>query len=138
MNRSNQISLLLAAVAAALGCASCAAAAQKADPARGKTVYERPIKSARGDLPSCAKCHPSVAGAPMTVSMGINLHDIALKAGQRVQGQSAEDYLRASIVDPDAFLAEGFQDGLMSREYKQLLTPQEIEDLVAYMMTLKN
>ncbi len=69
--------------------------------------------------------------------IGINLHDIGDRAGSAVPGQSAEDYLRTSILDPDAYLAGNFQDGLMSREYPQALTDQQVSDLVAYMLTLK-
>lgn len=71
------------------------------------------------------------------MGIGTNLHDIGSRAGTMVPGQSAEDYLRTAIVDPDAFLAGGFQDGLMYREYEKVLTPQQINDLIAYMMTLK-
>lgn len=69
--------------------------------------------------------------------IGINLHDIGDRAGSVVPGQSAEEYLRISILDPDAYLAGNFQDGLMSREYPQALTEQQVSDLVAYMLTLK-
>jgi len=54
-----------------------------------------------------------------------------------VDGQSAEEYLRTSITDPDAYLAGGYQEGIMYRQYEQALTEQQIDDLVAYMLTLK-
>jgi cytochrome c2 len=115
----------------------CADATQRGDAERGKQIYDAPIKAERGELQPCSKCHPVGAGEKPATGIGMNLGDIGNRAGTTVPGQSAEDYLRTSIVDPDAHLAGGFQDGLMSRDYKKLLTPQQVEDLVAYMLTLK-
>ena len=120
-----------------LGLMACAQAAQPGDPERGRQLYNAPIKAERGELQPCSKCHPVGAGEKPKTGIGMNLGDIGSRASSVVKGQSAEDYLRASIVDPDAYLAGGFQDGLMSREYKAVLTAQQVEDLVAYMMTLR-
>ena len=54
-----------------------------------------------------------------------------------VKGKTAEEYLRESILDPDAYLAGNFQDGLMSREYPKVLSEQQLADVIAYLMTLK-
>ena len=117
---------------------ACSEAAPSGDPERGKQIYNAPVKAERGELQPCSKCHPIGTGEKPAAGIGINLGDIGNRAGNIVNGQSAADYLFTSIVDTDAYLAGGFQDGLMSREYKRLLTPQQIEDLVAYMLTLKN
>ena len=50
---------------------------------------------------------------------------------------SAEDYLRQSIVDPDAYVVEGFPSGLMVPNLEDSLTEAQIDDLVAFLMTLK-
>jgi cytochrome c len=55
-----------------------------------------------------------------------------------VPGQPAEEYLRTAITDPDAYISDGYQDGIMYRGYAQALTAQQINDLVAYMLTLKS
>jgi cytochrome c553 len=104
---------------------------------RGKALFNAPVQSSRGELEPCSACHAIVDGQKSRTGLGTNFHDIGARAGNTVKGQSAEQYLRTSIVDPDAYLAGNFQDGLMSREYGKLLTPQQIEDLVAYMLTLK-
>ena len=119
------------------GAMGCAAATQTGDPERGKQLYDTPIKAERGELQPCSKCHPVGAGQKPATGIGMNLGDIGSRAGSIVPNQSAEEYLRTSIVDPDAHLAGGFQDGLMSREYQKLLSAQQIEDLVAYMVMLK-
>jgi cytochrome c len=68
---------------------------------------------------------------------GPNLSGVALRAGQRVPNQSAEAYLRESIVAPYAYVLPGYQSGIMIRNYEEYLSPQQIDDLVAYLMTLK-
>ncbi len=116
---------------------ACEGGVQPGDSERGKQVFDTPVQSARGPLPACAKCHAVAAGQKSETGLGTNFHDIGIRATKEVPGQSAEEYLRTSIIDPDAHLAGGFQDGLMSRDYKKLLTEQQVEDLVAYMLTLK-
>jgi len=59
---------------------------------------------------------------------------IASRAGSTVSGQSAEQYLRQSLAEPDAYVAKGFQKGLMP---KPTLTDKQANDLVAYMQSLK-
>jgi len=54
-----------------------------------------------------------------------------------VPGLSAEGYLRESIINPDAHVLEGFFPGIMYQEFGEDLSEQEINDLVAFMLTLK-
>jgi cytochrome c len=108
------------------------------DPVNGQKLFsgEIPIQSPRGDLLTCVECH-AIAEGQQVQGLGPPLIGIGSRASSTVQGQSAEDYLRTSIADPDAYLSNGFQDGLMYREYSKVLTPQQINDLVAYMLTVK-
>jgi hypothetical protein len=121
--------------------AACSATPSQAqgNPEQGRRIYfgEIPVNGARGEIMPCSRCHPINEGEQPSTPIGINLHDIGDRAGNIVPGQSAEEYLRISILDPDAHLAGNFQDGLMSREYPQALTDQQVNDLVAYMLTLK-
>ncbi len=128
------VTFVIVGVVCLMGCADTA---QPGDAEHGKQLYNTTVKAERGELQPCSKCHPVGTGEKPATGIGMNLGDIGSRAGATVPNQSAKDYLRTSIVDPDAHLAGGFQDGLMSREYKKLLTPQQIEDLVAYMLTLK-
>ena len=127
----------LVAALLVLALTACEGGLQPGDAERGKQVFNAPVTSPRGPLPMCAKCHAVIEGQKSETGLGTNFHDIGTRAAKEVPGQSAEDYLRTSIVDPDAHLAGGFQDGLMSRDYKKLITAQQIEDLVAYMLTLQ-
>jgi sulfur-oxidizing protein SoxX len=103
-------------------------AAPAGDAAAGETVFNEVA------VPACGTCHSL---EPDVVLVGPSLAGIDSRAGSRVSGQSAEDYLHESIVDPNAFVVEGFASGLMPQTYGSALSEQQIEDLVAYMMTLK-
>ncbi len=45
-------------------------------------------------------------------------------------------YLHTSIVDPSAYIVPGFVDNLMPKVYGEILTEEEINNLVAYLLTL--
>jgi hypothetical protein len=64
-----------------------------------------------------------------------SLRHIARIAGQRVAGMSAADYIRQSIVDPDAYIVPGFSSELMPKIYGRVLGSRDIDDLVAYLLT---
>jgi hypothetical protein len=47
---------------------------------------------------------------------------------------AAVEYLRQSIVDPSAYMVEDF-DNLMPGSYKLVLSEEEIDNLVAFLLT---
>jgi cytochrome c oxidase subunit II len=123
-------------ILALLVLAACGAGGASAgDPASGKQLFDGEVSLADTGGPACATCHATEPG--MDTGSGPSLAGIGDRAGTTVAGQSAEQYLRASIVDPDAFLSGGYQEGIMYRAYAQGLTTKQIDDLVAYMLTLK-
>ena len=56
------------------------------------------------------------------------------RAGKRVPGQSARVYASYSIIDANRFLVPGYSS--MTDTWRKTLTPQEVADLVAYILTL--
>jgi cytochrome c551/c552 len=82
----------------------------------------------------CIACHSLQAGQ---TTVGPSWHNLGAVAATRVEGQSAEAYLYFSIVDPNAHLVEGFQAGLMPATYQDMLTAEQIADIIAYLLTLK-
>jgi mono/diheme cytochrome c family protein len=98
------------------------------DVARGAVLYAE----GKGSAPACLNCHAIEAGA-------YSLAPAFVGAGQvlaaRQSGLSVADYVRQSIVEPGAFLVGGYRN-IMYGRYGQDLTPQEIEDLVAYVLSL--
>jgi cytochrome c553 len=130
----NVVALLLPALVLLT---ACAASAGPGDPGRGEQLFTGAIPIAGGDAPACIGCHPVQPDAEAAV-IGPNLSNIGNRAATTVPGQTAEEYLRESIVDGDAFLAGGFQEGIHYRGYDRALSRQDINDLVAYLLTLRS
>ena len=82
----------------------------------------------------CSVCHSVTPGIEL---VGPNFSEIGLRAGTRVPGMSAEEYLRESIVDPDAYVVEGYPAGQMLADYEERLAPDEIDAIIAYLLTLQ-
>lgn len=99
------------------------------DPANGETLYKKPTI---GGAPGCITCHSLNPGTRL---IGPSLADAATKAAGAVEGMSAEEFLRESIVDPNAHVTEGFSKGLMYQGYGKDLSQQQIDDLVAFLLT---
>ena len=92
------------------------------NPAAGKKVF-----AANG----CASCHTyGPAGSHGTV--GPNLDNLAADAKKANQG-SLEEYVHTSIVDPNAYVAPGFQKGIMPPNFGTTLNGKQIDDLVAFL-----
>jgi quinol-cytochrome oxidoreductase complex cytochrome b subunit len=81
--------------------------------------------------PACTMCH-SLDGS---VLVGPSLQDIGATGDKRIRGQSAETYIRASIVTPSAYKPPGFGNGSMYPDYGRVLTPEQVDALVRYLMT---
>ncbi|MBX3066630.1 MAG: c-type cytochrome [Anaerolineae bacterium] len=85
-------------------------------------------------LGGCSSCHDTSAGITI---VGPTLKGIAARAAERKPEMTAEQYLHESIVDPNAFVVQGFAQGLMPTTFKSTLSEKQINDVVAYLMTLK-
>jgi cytochrome c553 len=116
--------------------AACGAGGTAGDPANGKQLFDGAVALADLRAPACATCHAIEPG--MDTGSGQSLSNIGNRAGVTVPGQPADAYLRTSITDPDAYLSGGYQEGIMYRGYTQALTAKQVNDLVAYMLTLKS
>ncbi len=77
----------------------------------------------------CSACH-SIDSDDTIV--GPSLVGIAARAATRTS-LSADEYLRQSINQPDAFLADGFANLMVVQKFK----PDQVDDLVAYLYTLE-
>ncbi|MCG8348068.1 MAG: c-type cytochrome [Chloroflexales bacterium] len=105
------------------------------DPERGAAIFLG--QAADVAAPACVTCHAVEAGAAPT-SLGPNLTGIAIRAGTTVPNQSAEAYLWESIVAPNTHLAPGYSENIMLTVYGDLLTEQDIADVVRYLLTLES
>jgi cytochrome c2 len=85
-----------------------------------------------GNAP-CSSCH-YVDSEQMLVGPGmLGLGGIA---GERVSGESAVEYLRHSILAPNDYVVEGYPAMVMPQNYGDSLTEEDINDLIAYMLSL--
>ena len=87
-----------------------------------------------GSQAGCITCHSLDEGV---VIVGPSMAGIATRAGSTVSGLSAENYLRDSILHPDSHLVEGYPAGTMPQVWGDELTDEQINQLVAYLLTLK-
>lgn len=62
---------------------------------------------------------------------------IATRAGNRVEGMGAEAYIRDSILNPGAYTVDGFPEGVMPPDLMEQMSQEELEAVVAYLLTLK-
>jgi mono/diheme cytochrome c family protein len=130
VNRMRRFALVLFLVLS-LGLAACGGDAGPAgggDPTAGEEVFNQAA------APACNTCHSLQPGEDL---VGPSLAGIGNQAGTRVSGQSAEAYLRESVTDPDAHVVEGYNANIMPAVYASQLSDQQIQDLVAYMLTLQ-
>ena len=119
------ISLLLVA------CGGQASAKPEGDPEKGKTLFNQAIVR---EAPGCVTCHSIDPGV---IILGPSLAGIGTRADQRIAEKTAVDYLRECITNPNAYLVEGFPEGVMFQKFKDVLTEDEIDNLVAYLLTLE-
>jgi cytochrome c peroxidase len=94
------------------------------------------------DRGGCGSCHiiPGMAGADGTV--GPDLSRLGAVAGKRRDGMSAVEYIRQSIVDPDAFVApparndDRYETGVMPVQFAKTLSQDDLETLVEFLAAL--
>ncbi len=110
-----------AAVAEAAAATEEEAAALAGDPAAGEQLY---------NSMGCMACH-SLDGSTL---VGPSFQGLGARAGEVLDGVSAEDYLRESIVDPCAYLAEGFDNCVMPQNFGDRLSAQDLADLIAFLL----
>ncbi len=120
--------LLIAALALVACGGEEPAPASAGDAAAGEKLFKETAR------PACVSCHSLEAGVKL---IGPALAGIGSTAGDVVSSMSAEAYLRQSIVEPNAYVVEGFSANLMPATYATGLSEQEVNDLVAFMLSLK-
>lgn len=98
------------------------------DPQQGQQLFN----NLEGEQ-ACSECHVVRGGGG---GIGPSLADLPAEAGNRVEGLSAEEYTRQSILHPNEYILEGYADGVMPTTYSEILSEQQVNDLVAYLLSL--
>ena len=89
----------------------------------------------------CSACHtiPGIPGANGNV--GPDLTEIGAGAATRVEGVAADEYLRQSILDPNAVIAPECPNGscpanVMLQTFAQTLSEDDLNSIVSYLTVL--
>jgi mono/diheme cytochrome c family protein len=77
----------------------------------------------------CGGCH-ALAAAGTSGAVGPALDDLAGDASKA--GEPLDAFIKSSIVDPGAFVADGYSDGVMPTTFGSTLSASDIDDLVAF------
>jgi mono/diheme cytochrome c family protein len=93
--------------------------APEGDPAAGKQVFTSVAQ------PPCGSCH-TLEAAGTTQTLGPNLDEA-------LAGKDAA-FIRESIENPDAQVAEGFSRDLMPETYGEQFSDEELANLVAFLV----
>ena len=101
------------------------------DPGRGEELY---YELSLGQNVSCRVCHSL---EPDVRLVGPSFAGVATRAETRIPGLSAEEYIRQSILDPNAYVVEEFPAGQMLQNFDEILTDEQLDDIVAFLLTLK-
>lgn len=93
------------------------------DASRGEVLFNEAV----GIMPTCVSCHYEGANAAPYLA------DYAAVAGERVADVSAHEYTFYAIAEPSRHIAEGYGNAMYNK-YDNTLTPQDIADLIAYLL----
>ena len=119
-------------VAPTEGAIAAAPVAFDGDPVNGENLFVNGKPQVGGI--ACTTCHLNNSETSL---VGPGLLGIAGRAANRVPGQDAATYLHTAVVAPNDYVVEGYPAGVMPQIYGDVYTEQEINDLVAYMLTLE-
>jgi cytochrome c2 len=100
------------------------------DPVAGEALFNEFINEVAF---ACSTCHHVDSEERL---IGPGLEGISTRAANRVEGQQAIEYLRVSITHPSDYIVTDYPDQLMPQTYSDVFTEEQIDDLVAYMMSL--
>lgn len=92
----------------------------------GADLYENEYK--------CSDCHRAGASAPDTVGTWTRVQTERLIQAQ-FAGYSGEMYLIESIVQPNAYLVDGYNSGVMPENFGIRMENQHLADMIAFLMT---
>ena len=82
----------------------------------------------------CTACHTIDTIPAARGNVGPNLTNVGTRAGTRKPGMSAEDYLKESVIQPDAFIAPGYTNDMPPG----LVQPgPNLDNLIAFLSSLK-
>lgn len=106
---------------------------KKGDPKKGRKA------AINRKLGNCLACHKLPVSQPYQGAIGPDLHGVAsrLKEGEIRLRLVNSKILNPETIMPAFYRTKGFHRVLKKWQGKTLLSAQQLEDIVAYLMTLK-
>ena len=113
-------------------------------PATGTGTPASPGQQVFAGAGGCSACH-TIEGVTAGI-LGPDLTHVASTAGGRIPGYSAEEYIRESILEPDAYtvtsaddgIDQDFTVGLMQATMAGIvLSDEDVDNLTEYLLTLR-
>lgn len=99
----------------------------------GQTPAERGEALFFDSATTCILCH-AIQGQGGT--RGPDLAGLATRAQARVEGMTAEEYIRQSVLDPRAYVVHGFEP-IMPEGLVSVVGEGNLDDLIAFLLTLE-
>ena len=101
-------------------------------PIEGDTVEEIILNA------GCGSCHV-IGELGEARKVGPDLTNLNEVAGERIEGVAADDYIRQSVLHPNAFIVSKCpngpcMDGVMPQDYADRLSPIQVEMIVTYLL----
>ena len=129
----NKKLIVFAILVMLMGLLAACSSAPAGNPEAGKELFSQTLI---GTNPGCATCHSLEADV---VLVGPSMAGFAHEAeaeGEEL-GMSAEEFIRQSILEPNAVVPEGFPENTMPANWGETLTAEQLDDIVAYLMSLE-
>jgi nitric oxide reductase subunit C len=110
------------------------------DVAAGKALFNQATLG-KDKLPGCASCHSiqpdKVIVGPSLAGIASDANGATSEEGYEGKAKDPVGWLREDIVNPDIDVAQGFPAHVMPQNFGTELTDKQINDLIAYLLTLK-
>lgn len=104
------------------------------DATNGEALYTGNVGLEIGGVVGCSGCHTGGIVGPDTIGTWTRAETQRITQSD-FEGYTPEQYLIESIVQPEAYIVPGFAGGQMNNNYGELLTHQELADIIAYLET---
>lgn len=86
----------------------------------------------------CNTCHQLNDANSLNMGQGPSLNGLEVRAANdHPDYESAQDYIRTSIINPNAFVVSGYPSGLMPQNFAQRIPEDELNILVEYLAAPK-
>jgi cytochrome c2 len=140
MSRSTLVllALVVLVLAACGGGGGQTASVPAGDATKGQALFEQKTIG-KDNLQGCSTCHSIQKGVdgigPSLAGIGTDAAGSVKVPEYKGSANDAAGWLKESIVSPNTDIADGFQVNVMPQNFKDELTDQQVNDLVAYLMT---